>query len=43
MICMTKKFKRNSIKEKEYEMEYNYEKRWMISIIDKNKILSEKK
>jgi hypothetical protein len=27
MICMTKKFKRNSIKEKEYEMEYNYEKR----------------
>ena len=42
MICMTKKFKRNSIKEKEYEMEYNYEKRCIISIIDENKILSEK-
>ena len=42
MICMTKKFKRNSIKEKEYEMEYNYEKRYIISIIDENKILSEK-
>ena len=42
MICMTQKFKRNSIKEKEYEMEYNYEKRCIISIIDENKILSEK-
>ena len=41
MICVTRKFKRNIIKEKEYEMEYNYEKS-MFSIIDKNKILSEK-
>ena len=42
MICITRKFKRNIIKEKEYEMEYNYEKRYIISIIDENKILSEK-
>ena len=42
MICITRKFKRNIIKEKEYEMEYNYEKRCIISIIDENKILSEK-
>ncbi len=42
MIWITRKFKRNIIKEKEYEMEYNFEKRCMISVIYENKILSEK-
>ena len=35
-------FKKNIIQEKKFEMEYNYQKRCIISIIDENKILSEK-
>ena len=42
MLIISSDFKKNVIQEKKYEMEYNYEKRCIISIIDENKILSEK-
>ena len=42
MLIISSNFKNNIIQEKKYEMEYNYEKRCIISIIDENKILSEK-
>ena len=42
MISVSRQYKRNIIKEKEYEMAFNYEKRCIISVIDDNKILSEK-
>ena len=42
MICISRQYKKNIIKEKEYEIAFNYEKRCIISVIDENKILSEK-